>query len=118
MSNGPEQILTGSLRSSPLCLEENCRTKAGGLVQACHLMPVVMRKDAKVCQVVITRVLLEGFGDFGATIEIGRRNKAGKMVSPPSHWGVLALNSVINLHGWMVKIYVSAIHPHCPVYDC
>lgn len=77
-----------------------------------------MRKDAKVCQVVITRVLLEGFGDFGATIEIGRRNKAGKMVSPPSHWGVLALNSVINLHGWMVKIYVSPIHPHCLVYDC
>lgn len=118
MSNGPEQILTGSPRSSPICLEANCRTKAGGLVQACHSMPVVMRKDAKVCQVVITRFLLEGFGDFGATIEIGRRDKGGNMVSPPSHWGVLALHSVINLHVWMVKIYVSAIHPHCPVYDC
>ncbi|KAI4238484.1 MAG: hypothetical protein LQ349_001062, partial [Xanthoria aureola] len=37
--------------------------------------------------------------------EIGRRNKAGEMVSPPSHWGVLALNSVINLHRWILKIY-------------
>ncbi|KAI4220181.1 MAG: hypothetical protein L6R36_007801 [Xanthoria steineri] len=37
--------------------------------------------------------------------EIGRRDKGGNMVSPPSHWGVLALHSVINLHVWMVKIY-------------
>ncbi|KAL8881618.1 MAG: hypothetical protein Q9198_001212 [Flavoplaca austrocitrina] len=47
----------------------------------------------------------DGRCDAEPCTEIGRYNKAGKMVDGPSRWGVLALNSVINLHRWLSDIW-------------
>lgn len=63
-------------------------------------------------------VYLVRIADFGVTLEIGRYNKAGKMVSEPSRWGVLALNSVINLHRWISVVYVSATPHHSTIFNC
>ncbi|CAO1599069.1 hypothetical protein XANCAGTX0491_002815 [Xanthoria calcicola] len=37
--------------------------------------------------------------------EIGRRNRGGNMVGDPSRWGILALESVLNLHTWFSDIW-------------
>ncbi|KAL9633100.1 MAG: hypothetical protein Q9204_003536 [Flavoplaca sp. TL-2023a] len=47
----------------------------------------------------------DGRCDAEPCTEIGRYNKAGKMVDGPSRWGVFALNSVINLHRWLSDIW-------------
>ncbi|KAL8982082.1 MAG: hypothetical protein Q9205_003308 [Flavoplaca limonia] len=47
----------------------------------------------------------DGRCDAEPCTEIGRYNKAGKMVDGPSRRGVFALNSVINLHRWLSDIW-------------
>ncbi|KAL8957082.1 MAG: hypothetical protein Q9183_006152, partial [Haloplaca sp. 2 TL-2023] len=38
---------------------------------------------------------------------VGKYNKAGRIVGDPSRWGLLALNSIINLHKWLALVHTA-----------